>query len=76
MVIPYRSSSSAPPHPPAWLTLDEAARELRVASLTLRRKVKSGVVPGVKLPGHCGRYLIPRSYVEGILQQSAAAVLS
>ena len=60
---------------PAFYTVREAARLLRVGQATLYRAIREGAFPAVRmrLGGNQGRYVIPAKAVERLLDDAAAA---
>jgi excisionase family DNA binding protein len=57
-------------YPRPFLTVREAARELRLDESTLYRHLREGRFPGVKLGG---RYLIPAALIEELAAGALAA---
>lgn len=51
-----------------WLTLKEAAEELRVSEFTVRRWLQRGLIRGVKLPTARAGWRIPKSEIERLLR--------
>lgn len=52
-----------------YLTIPEAAAWLRCSNDTIRRRIKSGVLPAVLF---AGKYRITRADIEAMIERSAA----
>lgn len=52
---------------PAILTLQEAAKFLRVSELTIRRWIRDGILEAIQPTGRLGHYRIKREEIERLM---------
>jgi excisionase family DNA binding protein len=59
------------PNPDPWLTLQEAAAELKLSDQTLRLAVAQGRLRAARVNGNHGPYRIRRSWLDAYLEHAA-----
>lgn len=59
------------PNPDPWLTLQEAAAELKLSDQTLRLAVSQGRLRAARVNGNRGPYRIRRSWLDAYLDHAA-----
>jgi excisionase family DNA binding protein len=64
------SFPEAPTPSSDYRTLSEASLELRLPVTTLRRLVRTGSLPAVKLAGQNGSYLVPSAAIEELREKA------